>query len=50
MIHHSSDVQSAHIGSNTSIWQFCVVLSRAVIGNDCNINANVFIENDVIVF
>jgi acetyltransferase-like isoleucine patch superfamily enzyme len=49
MIHPSSDVQSAQIGSNTNIWQFCVVLSGAVIGEDCNINANVFIENDVVV-
>lgn len=49
MIHPSSDVQSVHIGSNTNIWQFCVVLSGAVLGNDCNINANVFVENDVLV-
>jgi acetyltransferase-like isoleucine patch superfamily enzyme len=48
MIHPSSDVQSVNIGSNTAIWQFCVVLSGAVIGDDCNINANVFIENDVV--
>lgn len=48
MIHPSSDVQSTQIGLNTSIWQFCVVLSGAIIGDDCNINANVFIENDVI--
>jgi acetyltransferase-like isoleucine patch superfamily enzyme len=49
MIHTSSDVQSVNIGLNTIIWQFCVVLPGAVIGDDCNINANVFIENDVIV-
>jgi UDP-2-acetamido-3-amino-2,3-dideoxy-glucuronate N-acetyltransferase len=49
MIHHSSDVHSDYIGSNTSIWQFCVVLSGAFIGDDCNINAHVFIENDVVV-
>jgi UDP-2-acetamido-3-amino-2,3-dideoxy-glucuronate N-acetyltransferase len=49
MIHPSSDVQSVNIGSNTTIWQFCVVLAGATIGNDCNINANVFIENDVVV-
>ena len=49
MIHPSSDVQSTNIGSNTTIWQFCVVLSGATIGDDCNINANVFIENEVVV-
>jgi acetyltransferase-like isoleucine patch superfamily enzyme len=49
MIHQSSDVQSTNIGSSTSIWQFCVVLPGAKIGDDCNINANVLIENDVVV-
>ena len=48
-IHPSSDVQSDKIGINTQIWQYCVVLSKAIIGEDCNINANVFIENDVII-
>jgi UDP-2-acetamido-3-amino-2,3-dideoxy-glucuronate N-acetyltransferase len=47
MIHTSSDVQSAHIGANTNIWQFCVVLPGAVIGDNCNICAHCFIENDV---
>lgn len=48
MIHPSSDVQTQHIGKGTSVWQFCVILKGAVIGRDCNINAQVFIENDVI--
>lgn len=47
MIHKSSDCQSTHIGSNTNIWQFCVILPGAVIGQNCNICANVLIENDV---
>ena len=49
MIHKQSDVQSHNIGKNTSIWQFCVVLEGAHIGSNCNINAHVFIENDVVV-
>jgi acetyltransferase-like isoleucine patch superfamily enzyme len=49
MIHPLSDVQSKNIGANTNIWQFCVVLPNAVIGSDCNICANVLIENDVII-
>lgn len=36
-IHPLSDVQSKHIGNGTKIWQFCVVLPEAVIGEDCNI-------------
>jgi len=46
-IHPSSDVQSQNIGDNTNVWQFCVVLPQAVIGENCNICANVLIENDV---
>lgn len=49
MIHPSSDIQTNQIGEGTTIWQFCVVLKGAVIGKDCNINAQVFIENDVII-
>lgn len=46
-IHPLSDVQSINIGNNTSIWQYCVVLKHAQIGNDCNICSHCFIENDV---
>lgn len=48
-IHPLSDVQSPHIGERTRIWQFCVVLPNARIGSDCNICAQVFVENDVII-
>ena len=48
MIHKLADVQSKNIGKDTNIWQFCVVLPQAKIGENCNICANVFIENDVI--
>jgi UDP-2-acetamido-3-amino-2,3-dideoxy-glucuronate N-acetyltransferase len=46
-IHPTSEVKSKSIGKSTRIWQFCVVLEEAIIGQNCNINANVFIENDV---
>ena len=49
MIHKLADVQTKHIGKDTNIWQFCVVLPDATIGDNCNICANVFIENDVFV-
>jgi len=37
-IHPTSDVQSKNIGAGTSIWQFCVVLPDAQIGEvaDCS--------------
>lgn len=47
MIHSLSDVQSKNIGKGTKIWQFCVVLPNAVIGENCNICSHCFIENDV---
>jgi UDP-2-acetamido-3-amino-2,3-dideoxy-glucuronate N-acetyltransferase len=49
MIHSTSDVQSRDIGENTMIWQFCVILKGARIGENCNINCHVFIENDVLI-
>jgi len=48
-IHPSADVQSSAIGAGTNIWQYVVVLPQAKIGQDCNICAQVFIENDVVV-
>lgn len=48
-IHPLADVQSTNIGADTTVWQFCVILKEAVIGRNCNINCQVFIENDVII-
>ena len=48
-IHRYSDVHSTNIGDNTKVWQFCVVLENAIIGQNCNICAHVLIENDVII-
>ena len=46
-IHPLSDVQTVQLGDGTQVWQFCVILAGATIGRACNINAQVFIENDV---
>lgn len=48
-IHSLSDVQTSNIGTDTFVWQFSIILKNAVIGNNCNINCHVFIENDVII-
>ena len=48
-IHPLADVQSKNIGDDSNVWQFCVVLAGAIIGRNCNINAHVLIENDVII-
>lgn len=44
-----ADIQSKNIGNNTKVWQFVVILPNAKIGNSCNINCHVFIENDVVI-
>ncbi len=49
IINNLSDVQTKNIGSKTTIWQFVVILPNARIGENCNINCNVFIENDVVI-
>lgn len=48
MIHTLSDCQ-AKIPESTRIWQYCVVLPGAKIGEDCNICSHCLIENDVVV-
>lgn len=48
-IHPLADVQTQSIGDETIIWQFVVILANAKIGRNCNINCQVFIENDVII-
>ena len=48
-IHPRAEVKAKNIGSNTSIWQFAIILGDAKIGKNCNINSHTFIENDVIV-
>lgn len=48
-ISKKSDVQSKSVGNGTSIWQYCVILSGAVIGENCNICAQVLIEGDVFI-
>ena len=48
-IHPLADCQAAGIGSDTKIWQFSIVLPKATIGRNCNINSHCFIENDVVI-
>lgn len=46
-IHPTAEVQTPHLGDETRVWQHCVILKEAIIGERCNINFNVFIENKV---
>lgn len=48
MIHPLSDCQAV-IPASTRVWQFCVVLKGARIGEDCNICSHCLIENEVVV-
>lgn len=49
MVHPLADVKSKNIGKDSNIWQFCVIFAGAKIGDNCNICANVLIENEVTV-
>ena len=46
MIHPLSDCQ-AQIPETTNVWQYCVILPKAQIGENCNICSHCMIENDV---
>ncbi|SLJ84847.1 WxcM-like domain-containing protein [Psychrobacter sp. DAB_AL43B] len=48
-IHPLSDVMSTTIGQKTRVWQYSVILPKAVIGESCNICAHTLIENDVVI-
>lgn len=48
-IHPLSDVMSSTIGQKTKVWQYSVILSKAIIGENCNICAHTLIENDVVI-
>ena len=47
MIHRLADCMNPNVPESTNIWQFCVVFPKCRIGENCNICANVLIENDV---
>jgi len=47
--HRLSDVKTDKIGEKTKIWQFCIIFPNAAIGNNCNICANVLVENEVFI-
>lgn len=49
MIHNLADVKTDQIGVGTKIWQYCVLLEGAKIGQNCNVCANVLIEGGVII-
>lgn len=46
MIHPLSDVQCKNIHKSTRIWQYCVILPNAKIGEDCNICSHCLVENE----
>ena len=47
MIHPLSDCRNKNIPQSTNVWQYCVVLPGAQIGENVNICSHCFIENDV---
>ena len=49
IVHETAEVQSLTIGNGTVIWQNCIVRSVARIGENCNINAFCYVDNDVVI-
>ena len=47
MIHPLADCKNTNIPESSNVWQFCVVLPGAEIGENVNICAHCFIENEV---
>ncbi len=47
--HPAAIVESRRVGARTRVWAFAHILPDAVVGEDCNICDQVFIENDVVV-
>ena len=48
-IHPKAEVLTPYIGKGTRIWQFCVVLADARIGEHCNINCQVVVEGGAVI-
>lgn len=48
MIHPLSDCQ-ANVPDSTNVWQFCVILPKARIGENCNICSHCLIENGAVI-
>lgn len=48
MIHPLSDCQ-ANVPDSTNVWQFCVILPKARIGENCNICSHCLIENRAVI-
>ncbi len=47
-VHETSVIdEGCQIGDNTKIWHFSHIMSKAIIGKNCNIGQNVFIDNNV---
>jgi len=47
-VHETSIIDAgAEIGKDTKIWHFSHIMSKAVIGERCNIGQNVYIDNNV---
>lgn len=49
MIHPLADCMCKNIPESTNIWQFCVILPNAKIGEDCNICSHCLIENKAVI-
>ena len=47
--HEQAICESTFIGDGTTIWPFSHILPGAIIGRDCNICENVFVEGEAVI-
>ena len=49
MIHPLADCLCPNVPESTRVWQFCVILPGAQIGEECNICSHCLVENQAII-
>jgi UDP-2-acetamido-3-amino-2,3-dideoxy-glucuronate N-acetyltransferase len=50
VIHETACIDpGASIGERTAIWHFCHVRARAVIGSDCTLGQNVYVDDEAVI-
>jgi UDP-2-acetamido-3-amino-2,3-dideoxy-glucuronate N-acetyltransferase len=49
-VHPSAIIdEGALIGAGTKVWHFCHLMSKSVVGSNCNLGQNVFIDNNAVI-
>ena len=47
-IYHIAEIHIENIDEILKYWQYSIILDKAIIGQDCNINRHMLIENEAV--